>query len=88
MKVVDMLGCGVPVVAREYCCLAELVREGETGFLFSDVDGLIKGVQRVLWGGEGERMRRIIQKKFEPEAMTWEATWKRDALPTLVGKVS
>ncbi|CAG0884173.1 unnamed protein product [Darwinula stevensoni] len=40
MKVVDMFACGVPVLAANFFCIEELVRPGETGFLFNDAKEL------------------------------------------------
>eukprot|EP00171_Calliarthron_tuberculosum_P000044 IDg44t1 len=41
MKVVDMLGCGLPVAALRYNCIRELVRDGQNGVLFSDAQELV-----------------------------------------------
>jgi beta-1,4-mannosyltransferase len=41
MKIADLFGAGVPVLALDYGpCLKEQVREGENGLLFSDAAGL------------------------------------------------
>lgn len=50
MKVVDMLGCGLPVLALDFACLNELVQEGRNGLIFNDTAGLTDGLVSVLSG--------------------------------------
>lgn len=40
MKVVDMFGCGVPVLARNFACINELVRDGINGRVFDTPEEL------------------------------------------------
>ncbi len=48
MKVVDMLGCDLPVLALDFSCLDELVIDGHNGLTFSDAVGLERGLETVL----------------------------------------
>lgn len=85
MKVVDMLACGIPVLAIRYTCIHELVIDNRTGFLFDDAIGLIEHIDRLLFGQHNQQlleMRRTIQTKFGHH-MEWQPYWNRTALPTL-----
>ena len=48
MKVVDMLGCGLPVCALDFACLDELVRERWNGVVFRDAEGLARQWESLL----------------------------------------
>jgi beta-1,4-mannosyltransferase len=46
MKVVDMFGCGVPVLARNFECIGELVKDKFNGRVFADGEEL--GLQMIV----------------------------------------
>lgn len=46
MKVVDMFGCGVPVLAKGFACIEELVKDGRNGLIFDTGEEL--GEQMVV----------------------------------------
>jgi beta-1,4-mannosyltransferase len=48
MKVVDMFSAELPVCAVYYETITELVKEGENGFLFKNIDELKKLLTRVI----------------------------------------
>lgn len=48
MKVVDMLGCGLPVCALDFACLDELVSERWNGVVFRDAEGLVRVWESLL----------------------------------------
>lgn len=48
MKVVDMFGCDVPVLARDFACIDELVKDGSNGRIFNTGDEL--GDQLIVSG--------------------------------------
>ncbi len=87
MKVADLFGAGVPVVALDYgACLAERVRHGDNGLLFSTAVQLADVLfdlfesfpqnQQLL-----DRLRNGARKSARP---TWEEAWIRDAKPILL----
>ena len=87
MKVADLFGAGVPVCALDYgACLAERVRHGDNGLLFStgrqladvlfDLFEQFPGDQKAL-----DRLRAGARKVARP---TWEEGWAREAKPILL----
>lgn len=87
MKVADLFGAGVPVCALDYgACLAERVRHGDNGLLFStarqladvlfDLFETFPADQSVL-----DRLRTGARRSARP---TWEEGWARDARPVLL----
>jgi beta-1,4-mannosyltransferase len=87
MKVADLFGAGVPVCALDYgACLAERVRHGDNGLLFStarqladvlfDLFETFPGDQPLL-----DRLRSGARKSARP---TWEEGWVREAKSLLL----
>ena len=87
MKIADLFGAGVPVCALDYgACLAERVRHGDNGLLFSngrqladiifDLFETFPADQKAL-----ERLRTGARKLARP---TWEEGWSREARPVLL----
>jgi len=87
MKIADLFGAGVPVCALDYgACLAERVRHGDNGLLFSngrqladiifDLFETFPADQKAL-----ERLRNGARKLARP---TWEEGWAREAKPILL----
>jgi beta-1,4-mannosyltransferase len=87
MKIADLFGAGVPVCALDYgACLAERVRHGDNGLLFSngrqladiifDLFETFPADQKAL-----ERLRTGARRLARP---TWEEGWVREAKPILL----
>ena len=87
MKIADLFGAGVPVCALDYgACLAERVRHGDNGLLFSngrqladvlfDLFETFPADQKAL-----ERLRTGARRLARP---TWEEGWTREAKPVLL----
>lgn len=79
MKVVDMLGCGLPVCALAFACLTELLEPGVNGVVFSNATELAACLADLLTG-----RRHLPQPGFVgTEAPTWPAQWAHTVAPLL-----
>jgi beta-1,4-mannosyltransferase len=87
MKVADLFGAGVPVCALDYgACLAERVRHGDNGLLFST------GVQLAdvlfdlfeTFPAEQSRLERLRTGARRSARPTWDEGWAREAKPVLL----
>lgn len=86
MKVVDMFGAGLPVVAFDYGpCLRELVRPGIDGLLFSTSEELATLLARLLLDRAGERteLETLRQGVATQTSSSWEQGWEVEVLPLL-----
>lgn len=87
MKVVDMLGCGLPVLAYSYGCMGELIRPGITGYLFQNSTELSRLLLWLLFDANPPRtmhsLASSIQDIFASPSMRWESTWESQVLPVL-----
>lgn len=89
MKVADLFGAGVPVCALDYgACLAERVRHGDNGLLFStgrQLADVLFDLFETFPGDQGtlERLRSGARRSARP---TWDEGWTRDAKAVLLGQ--
>jgi len=78
MKVVDMFGCGLPVLAMNFKCIGELVVHGYNGFLFEGKEELANQLQCLF---EDFPIRDQLSKfennlsHFQQER--WESNWDK-----------
>lgn len=81
MKVVDMLGSGIPVAAYRYPAIHELVNE-DFGMLFHDEQTLLSCLETMLLDEQGDaKFRENIRKKFHCER--WSDHWDKEVKPVL-----
>lgn len=85
MKVVDMFGCGLPVAAKGFPALPELVKDGINGMIFNTPDELANHI--FAWfkdfpSARYERRRRPFCTHLERfRADRWANHWRTVALP-------
>jgi beta-1,4-mannosyltransferase len=88
MKIADLFGAGVPVCAIDYgACLAERVRHGDNGLLFStgpQLAGMLFDLFETFPADQAplDRLGAGARKSARP---TWEEGWIREAKPLLLG---
>jgi len=87
MKVADMFGAGVPVAALDYgATLAERVRHGSNGLLFSTAEQLANVLFDLFetFPADDEMFERLRTGARKSARMSWEEGWRREALPVLL----
>jgi beta-1,4-mannosyltransferase len=82
MKVVDLFGCGVPVLAAGFKCVGELVKDGINGKVFQEEEGL-SGLLKHLFSNSTE-WEILKNGALEETKERWEENWKKNALPAIV----
>ncbi|GAQ82578.1 beta-1,4-mannosyltransferase [Klebsormidium nitens] len=88
MKVVDMFGCALPVCARAYSCIGELVRDRENGLLFSAPTELADQLMELFRGfpqSGGELLKGLRKGSAQSRAVGWQEEWGKRVLPLLEG---
>ena len=87
MKVADLFGAGVPVCALDYgACLAERVRHGDNGLLFSTAAQLAEVLFDLFetFPSDQKRLDRLRSGARKSAWPTWEEGWLREAQPVLL----
>jgi beta-1,4-mannosyltransferase len=88
MKVADMMGSGLPVVALDYgACLRELVRPGEDALVFHDAQSLAATLGGLLDGFPGRTVALdgVRAAARASPASTWQDGWAEEAWPVIRG---
>lgn len=84
MKVVDMFGCGVPVLAKGFACLDELVKHGENGLVFDTGEQLGK---QLIVSGTSFLCPHVLCKELRDPGLIWTRKRSR-ASPTHTASIS
>ncbi|CDW53698.1 chitobiosyldiphosphodolichol [Trichuris trichiura] len=83
MKVVDMFGCGLPVLALNFQALPELVHDSIDGMIFENAEQLADHLRNVLKGFPkshsvlDDMRRRLMESPLE----TWNKAWEKIVWP-------
>lgn len=71
LAAVEAMACGTPVIGWNTGVMAEIVRDGETGYLVEDVDEAVARLQAVP-GLDRSRCRDWVAERFSVERMVTE----------------
>lgn len=87
MKIADLFGAGVPVCALDYgASLAERVRHGENGLLFSKSQQLADILFDLFEAPPSDRsgLERLRRGARKTSRVTWDEGWALEAKPVLL----
>jgi len=85
MKVVDMYGCGLPVISHSYECIKELVKSGKTGLLFKNAGELSNALIYMFEGfpEKQDKLDRMHKNVVEAHERRWPENWDEIILPVI-----
>ncbi|KAK6740025.1 hypothetical protein RB195_008473 [Necator americanus] len=85
MKVVDMFGAGIPVLAKRFNCIGELVQDGQNGHLFDTATDLFQHLYALATGfpTHCKKLDQLKQFVTDDTLPSWEENWATVAKPIL-----
>ncbi|KAK9844422.1 hypothetical protein WJX74_002223 [Apatococcus lobatus] len=84
MKVVDMLGCGLPACAVAYSCINELVQHGANGVLFATAAELAQHWRHLLQGFPHNRdLQKMAENILTGPVCHWQDAWEKIVKPVV-----
>ncbi|PVZ98643.1 hypothetical protein BB558_005351 [Smittium angustum] len=88
MKIVDMFGCGLPVLSYKFNCIEELVKPGVNGEIFESSEELTKQLKVIAenYLDNGNVLRNLQIGAEEFKSVSWEENWDQLVLPMLESK--
>lgn len=89
MKIIDMMGCGLPVLAYRYKTLAkELIEEEENGLFFEDGDHLAQQILDLFHGfpKSSKLIKSVAQNLTMKPPMPWKGHWNKIVLEGILTK--
>jgi glycosyltransferase involved in cell wall biosynthesis len=86
-SVVEAMACGTPVIARRRGSMAEIVRDGENGFLVDTLDEAVTAV-RAAGALDRRRVRASVEVRFDVDRMVddYLALYRRVVAARRVGR--
>ncbi|CAI4232271.1 unnamed protein product [Auanema sp. JU1783] len=78
MKAVDMLGSGIPVLAKRFDCIGELIEDGHNGHLFDNSTELFRIILSMATGfpNHSYKLNQLKINVYGDKLPCWEETWR------------
>ncbi|VIO91848.1 glycosyl transferase, group 1 family protein [Brugia malayi] len=85
MKVVDMLGCGLPVIAKRFGCIGELISDGHNGRLFDTSHELSHIIKTLSCGFpvHCSQLNTLTLNVHSNPLISWNKNWDACLWPLL-----
>ncbi|EJW87391.1 glycosyltransferase [Wuchereria bancrofti] len=85
MKVVDMLGCGLPVIAKRFGCIGELISDGHNGRLFDTSHELSHIIKTLTCGFpvHCSQLNTLTSNVHSNPLISWNKNWDACLWPLL-----
>lgn len=68
LVMIEAMACGTPIIARRHGSVPEVMEQGVTGFIVSDVDEAVRAVENVP-SLSRQRCRQVFEERFTSERM-------------------
>lgn len=85
MKILDMFGCGLPVLAFDFFALSELVCNNETGLIFNDIHNLRDQILHVI--KDQKLLKSLRRNVSDMEIALWNDNWNR-VMPMILNEIN
>lgn len=85
MKVVDMFGSGLPVIAKRFACIGELVVEGHNGRLFDTSHELSQIIKSLSCGfpSHSAQLKALASNLKSDPLISWDKNWDACVWPLI-----
>jgi len=82
MKILDMFGASMPVCAKGFKCLDELVQDGHNGLVFESSSQLTDQMHKLLRNFPKSPLLENLRENVKPGR--WMENWLQNALPVIL----
>ncbi|GKY92489.1 hypothetical protein MPSEU_000219300 [Mayamaea pseudoterrestris] len=88
IKIQDCFGCGVPVLAKHFQCLSELLMDNVHGRVFETASELSQQLMELLVLQGGAEKLETYRRAILEDRPRWHENWLQHGLPVIVAAAS